>query len=318
MRLRNISLSLALAFLAFAALANAPALAAPMLRPAVSVDASVIRLGDLFSGAGAHAADIVAPAPPPGSRTLFDAAWLAATAREHQLDWQPASSFDQASVERATRVVTADVVAQSLLAAIARRQSVAGAQLQLDNPGFRLLVPASAPARLDVEGLTIDPHSGRFSATVAARESDATPERVTGRLVHMINIPVLNRPMAPGDTITASDIGSLAMRADRVWPDTVADARELIGKTPCRLLRADEMLRGSDVRVPLVVHKNDLVTIVLETPMMRLTAQGKALEDGGMGAGIRVANTKSGRVIDATVTGPNLVAVIAPAQLAAR
>ena len=48
------------------------------------------------------------------------------------------------------------------------------------------------------------------------------------------------------------------------------------------------------------------------------SAQGKALEDGGMGAAIRIANTKSNRVIDATVAGPNLVAVTAAAQLAAR
>jgi flagella basal body P-ring formation protein FlgA len=51
---------------------------------------------------------------------------------------------------------------------------------------------------------------------------------------------------------------------------------------------------------------------------MRLTAQGKALEDGGMGAAIRIANTKSARTIEAVVAGPNLVAVAAPAQLAAR
>jgi flagella basal body P-ring formation protein FlgA len=51
---------------------------------------------------------------------------------------------------------------------------------------------------------------------------------------------------------------------------------------------------------------------------MRLTAQGKALEDGGMGAAIRIANTKSGRVVEAVVTGPNLVDITASAQLAAR
>jgi flagella basal body P-ring formation protein FlgA len=308
----------ALALLAGAALAAGPALAAPMLRPAVTVNADVIRLGDLFSDAGAHAADVVAPAPPPGSRTLFDAAWLAATAREHQLDWQPVSRFDQASVVRDTRAVTADVVAQNLLEAIARRQSVDGAQLQLDQPGFRLLVPANAPARLDIEGLTIDPRTGRFSATVGAQGEDATPRRITGRLLRMIKLPVLIRPVAPGETISRSDIGSLSVRADRVWPDTIADAHALIGKTPSRLLNADEPLHNGDVQVPVVVHKNDLVTIVLETPMMRLTAQGKALQDGGMGASIRVANTKSSRVIDATVDGPSLVAVTAPAQLAAR
>ena len=54
----------ALALFALTALAL-PAHADPMLRPAVTVDSAVIHLGDLFTDAGAHAADIVAPAPPP-------------------------------------------------------------------------------------------------------------------------------------------------------------------------------------------------------------------------------------------------------------
>jgi flagella basal body P-ring formation protein FlgA len=307
-----------LAVLAFAAFGAVPALAAPMLRPAVTVNDSVIRLGDLFTDAGAQGSDVVSPAPPPGSRTLFDAAWLAAAARAHDLDWQPATRFDQASVERATRIVTGAAVAQSLLDEIARRQSVDGAQIQLDNAAFRLLVPASAPARLDIEGLTVDPRTGRFSALVAALSEDAAAQRVTGRLVRMTTLPVLNRPVAPGETIAQRDLATVTLRADRVGPDMIVDARELIGKTPLRLLHAEEPLRNADVQVPVVVHKGDLVTIVLETRTMRLTVQGKALDDGGMGAAIRVANTKSNRVIDATVAGPNLVTVAAAAQIAAR
>jgi len=308
----------ALVLLAGLALASASALAQPTLRPAVSVDADVIRLGDLFSDAGPHATDVVAPAPPLGSRTLFDAAWLAATAREHQLDWRPASPFDQASVERATRIVTGDTVARALLAEIAKRQSVAGAQLQLDNAGFRLVAPASPPTGLDIEGLTLDPRSGRFSAMVAAPGDLSSERRVTGVLVRMIKLPVLDRAVAPGEVIAAADLSSLSIRADRVGTDLILDPGELIGKTPRRLIHAEEPLRSADVQAPVIVHKGDLVTIVLETHTMRLTAQGKALSDGGMGSAIRISNTKSNRVIDARVAGPNLVAVITPAQLAAR
>ncbi len=72
------------------------------------------------------------------------------------------------------------------------------------------------------------------------------------------------------------------------------------------------------MQAPVIVRKDDLVTIMLETPALQLSAQGKALEDGGMGATKRIANTKSNRVIDAKVTGHNLVAVAAPALLAGR
>lgn len=308
----------ALALLAATALAAVPARAEPMLRAAVTVDSDVVRLGDLFSGAGAHAADVVAPAPPPGSRTLFDAAWLAAAAREHQLDWHPASPFDQASVERATRVIDGEVVMKTLRAALARRQSIDGAQLRLDNPELRLLVPANAPDSLAIENLTLDPRTGRFSAAVTVSGDSVPPQPVTGRLIRMVKVAVLDRPIAPGEIIGTDDITTLTMRADRIPAGAILDASGLVGKTPRHALRAEEPLHSQDVAVPLVVHKGDLVILVLETPSMRLTAQGKALDDGEMHAVVRVANTQSKRVIDATVVGPNLVAVTPPAQLAAR
>lgn len=305
---------------AIAALSSAAARAEPALRPTVTVERDAILLGDLFSDAGAHAADWVAPAPPPGARTVFDAAWLAATAREHLLAWQPTTSFDRATVERATRVVTSDQIAQRLLDEIGRRQPVDGAEVQLDNNGLRLLVAREAPDSVAVEGLAFDARTGRFSALVAAPADDANAERqrVGGRLIRMTRLLVLSHSLAPGDIIRADDIETLSVRAERAGPDAIADARELIGKTPRRALRAHEPLRGSDVQTPVTVHKGDLVTILLETPSMRLSAQGKALEDGGVGAAIRIANTQSSRVIEAVVTGPNLVAIADSAQLAGR
>lgn len=310
----------ALAVAAAAALAVLPARAEPMLRVTATVEGDVIRLGDLFADAGAHAGDVVAPAPPPGASTIFDANWLADAAREHDLAWEPTSRFDRATVERATRVIAADAVIERLRQEIARTEPVDGAQLQLDNPAFHLLVAKNAPDAIAVEGFTFDPRTGRFSALVAAPADDPAAERqrVTGRLMRMTRLPVLNRPVAPGETIAARDIDTLEMRADRVGPDLVVDARELIGKTPRHALHAHEPLRAFDVQLPVVVHKDDLVTIVLETPTLQLSTQGKALEDGGKGATIRIANTKSSRVIDAVVTGPNLVAVTAPALLAGR
>jgi flagella basal body P-ring formation protein FlgA len=62
----------------------------------------------------------------------------------------------------------------------------------------------------------------------------------------------------------------------------------------------------------MLVHKGDLVTIVLETPSLQLTAQGKALDDGARGALVRIENTKSSRIVDASVTAAGTVAVVLP------
>jgi flagellar basal body P-ring formation protein FlgA len=300
-----------LLLLATVALAAERAAAEPMLRPAVTVEGAVIRLGDLFGDAGAASADVVAPAPPPGSRTIFNAAWLAAAAREHKLAWEPASRFDQAVVERATRAIGAETIAARLLQDIAQRQAGEDFELQLDDRALRLLVPAEAPDAIAVDDLSLDTRNGRFAAVVTAPagSAEATPRRITGRLIRMIALPVLDRAMMPGDTITARDVTTARLGAERVAADALADARELVGKTPRRPLRANEPLRPGDIQAPLVLHKGDLVTIVLETPTMRLTAEGKALDDGAMGAAIHVANTKSGRVIDARVAGANTVTV---------
>jgi flagella basal body P-ring formation protein FlgA len=45
---------------------------------------------------------------------------------------------------------------------------------------------------------------------------------------------------------------------------------------------------------------------------MYLTAQGKALDDGGQGSVIRVANTQSNRTIEAVVQAAGRVAVQPP------
>jgi flagellar basal body P-ring formation protein FlgA len=310
-----------LSFLATAALAvSVSAHAETTLKPVAVVQGSLIRIGDLFSDAGSHAGDVVAPAPPPGARTIFDAQWLAAAAREHHVDWQPVSRFDQAAVERASRLVAADAVATALLDEIRARQPLDDGEIQLDNPALRLVVAAEAADAIGIEGLTFDARTGRFSALVSAPANDAGAERqrVSGRIFRIVKVPTLSHAVAPGEIIRAADIAFLRLHADRVAGDVVAEMAELVGRTPRRPLRAQEPLRASDIQVPIVVHKGDLVTVFLETPLMRLSAQGKALEDGAMGAAIRIANSKSNRVIDAVVTGPNLAAIAAAAQLAAR
>jgi flagella basal body P-ring formation protein FlgA len=129
----------------------------------------------------------------------------------------------------------------------------------------------------------------------------------------MAEVPVPARLLAAGETIAAADITTATLRADRLGADMLLQTSDLVGKTPRHALRPGEPVHASDVEVPLVVHRGSLVTILLETRALRLSAEGKAMDDGGMGAVIRVANTKSSRVIDAVVAGPGTVTVaVAP------
>lgn len=305
-----------------AALAAAPALG-QTLRPAVTATGSVLHLGELFAGAGEHANDTVAPSPPPGMRITFGADWLAAVAREHGLDWTPRSSFDQVAVVRASRDIGSDAIAQQMMTALAQREPTADAELVLDNPALALVVPADAPQAIAVDGLELDRRSGRVSAIVSAPAGDpaAARQRVTGRLVFHVKLPTLTRAIAPGAIIGGDDIGSVTVRRDRLAADVVTDPQQLIGKTPRRPVEAGQPVRLGDVERPVLVHKDELVTILLRTDKLELTAQGKALEDGTQGTLVHIANTTSKRVIDASVVGAGTVAVAVPgaaAQLTAQ
>ncbi|HUZ72603.1 MAG TPA: flagellar basal body P-ring formation chaperone FlgA [Stellaceae bacterium] len=294
-----------------AVLAVSVAHAAPMLRPAVTVSSPVIRIGDLFDGAGAHAHDPVAAAPAAGMRITFGADWLAAMAQAHQLDWTPNSPYDQVTVVRASRIIDANTITQQLMSAIAQSRPVDGAELRLDNPDLHLVVPAGTSDALAIDGLVVEPGSLRVSAVVSAPPGNpaATRQRVTGQLVYRVEIPVLSHPMGPGATIAADDLEMVKMRRDRIPQDTASEMTQLIGRTPRRPLPAEQPIQLGDVERPVLVHRGDLVTLVLETPSLQLTAQGKALDDGAQDALVRVENTKSNRVIDAAVAGPGLVAV---------
>jgi flagellar basal body P-ring formation protein FlgA len=292
----------------------AAASADPVLKPAATVKGPIIHLGDIFDGVGSRGSVGIAEAPPPGSKTIFGAGWLAALARQQHLDWEPSSGLDQVTVERDSVVIGADEIVAQLKTALASRAPLDDAEMRLDSSNLHLVIASEAAPTLVFGALSYDPVSGRFGANVSIAEGGSVPDqlRVSGEIVRFTQVPTPTRLIAPGEVIGESDLVPVRLRTDRLGPGALTQVSDLVGKTPKRALRPGEAVHVSDIEIPIVVHRNTLVTIVLETPTLRLTAEGKATEDGGMGAVIRVANTKSNRVIDATVTGPNMVQVQNP------
>jgi len=285
-----------------------------VLKPAATVQGPVIHLGDIFAGTGARAAIGIAEAPPPGSKMILGADWLSALARSQHLDWRPLTGLDQVVVERASRVIGADEIVAELKEALANRTPLEDAEVKLDRSDLRLVVASEASSALVFGNITYDPASGRFASSVSTADGASVPAQLalSGQIVRYTEVPTPTRLIAPGEVIGKADLTMVRLRNDRLGQGAVTQRADLIGMTPRRPLQPGEAVRGGDIVVPVVVHRNSLVTIVLETPTMRLTAEGKATEDGGLGAVIRVANTRSNRVIDAVVTGPNSVRVDNP------
>jgi flagella basal body P-ring formation protein FlgA len=292
------------------------AFAAPIrLKTSATVEAAVVRLDDLFEGLGAEGATPVARAPAPGRQVTLDAQWLYALARTHALAWRPRSSLDSIQVERASLVIEQERIEELLLDAFAERGLGDELALRFDQPQVRLHLPTDSEATLALASLALDPANGRFTARIAA-PAEGTPTiraAVSGRVLRITRIPVPIRRLTADSVIGAEDIDWIEMRADRVGRDVITDMNELIGRSPRRVLRAGRAVRANEVRRPIVVAKNSLVTIRLVTPRMVLTAQGRAMENGAGGDTIRIMNTQSNSVINAMVVESNLVAVPGPA-----
>jgi len=309
--LAALALALALGFAPAAPAAATTPAPIVSLKPTAIIDGPNVLLGDLFDGAGNQANEVVAKAPVPGGSTMFDVGWLFTTAHAHGLSWQPPSAGAAIRVERnAVMIDTAELarqLADKLPSTLPLRRVELDAQ-------FRLFAAVGASTDILVQKIDYKPETGRFAAEVRVRDGDPdmVPVHVSGRVVGLVTVPVLARPMMPGEMVRPEDVTTADFRVDQVQGGDIMDPREFVGETPKRPLHAGQPLRAADLQVPVVVKRNDLVLIVLERPGLYLTAEGRALEDGGKGAVIRVTNTQSKRTIDATVLGAGQVAVRSP------
>ncbi len=281
------------------------------LRETVTVNSSLVRLGDLFTGAGEKSPAVVAYAPGPGERAVFDARWLYRIAKAYKLDWKPLSIGEQTVVKRESQIISHEEIRDYILAALVDKGTDADMQVELSNRLLRIHVAGDRTATAAVEDVAFDPRTQRFTAVLVAPADNPAAKRfrVTGRLHKMTETPVLNRRILPGEVIASDDITWIKTRSSRLQRNTILAAEDLIGREPRRGLRAGVPVRASEVRRPVLVPKGGLVTMVLRMPSRVLTAQGRALEAGSDGDVIRVTNTQSNTVIEAVVAGAGRVSI---------
>jgi flagella basal body P-ring formation protein FlgA len=287
---------------------------AAQLRPSATVTDDQIRLGDLFDGMTDQADREVAPAPAPGRQTVLDGDFLQRLAQSYHVDWQPGTADTRIVVTRASRTVGIDELRGAVVEALGRRAVGGRLEVDFDNPTLRVVVAANQPSAISVENLYYSQVLNHFSAEVVIGAGGSAPQRVTvaGHATLMVEMPVLVRRVNPGEVITHADIGWVEINANQLVGNIAASETDLISRTPRRSLPVNAPIFLYDVQPLRLVSKGQMVTMVLQTPTMFLSTQGKATQDGAKGEVIRVQNLESNRIVDATVVGSNQVAVYVP------
>jgi flagella basal body P-ring formation protein FlgA len=309
-------LTLALALAIALGLASV-AMAEARLRAAVAVASPEVTLGDLFEGLRPDARAIaVARAPAAGERLLLRVQDIAAWAERSGVAWQGPVGLRAVSVTRQTQEVPKSLLADHLRKALARQARGQDFDIQISSGRAALIVPADVTPSLRIADLDYDAATGRFTASVIA-PADGAPDdivRVAGRVVATGQVPVLRARLNLGETIGAGDIAWHALPVERIDRTMITRAEDLVGRQLRRPIMPMTPLRGGDVQRPELVAKGALVGMTLLAPGLTLTATGQALESGGAGDVIQVANSGSRRVVQAMVVGPNQVRVGAPGR----
>lgn len=284
---------------------------AAVLRPAITVETDVVRLGDLFADTGKKQDSIVAAAPLPGSKAIFNATQLQSIARRAGLKWRPQSRHQNSVVTRTGRLVSSDDIINLIQGSLTKKGLPANSQVALSKNDLTLHIPADDDRKIRVIQTRYNPEGRQFAAIVEVPSDRSTHKRIqiTGSVYEVLKVPVLARSIRRGETIGARDLDFVVQRRSSVGRNTIIDTGRIIGKTPRRYLQTGKPMRMADLRMPVLVSKGKLVTLTLKNRHLLITAQGRALEDGAKGDVVRVANTRSRQTVQGVVAGTNQVII---------
>src|SRR3989344_1414262 len=149
------------------------------------------------------------------------------------------------------------------------------------------------------------------NATVGVRCQDSKPWTVYVPVRVKLNGQVLvaTRPMARGAIIKETDV-RLETRDMATLPVApLTESSQAVGKLAKRALGIGTVISVNELQVPRLVRRGDRITILAAESGIEVRANGEALMDGAEGDRIRVRNSLTDKVIQATVMSAGLVQV---------
>jgi len=291
-------------------LMSSAALGAPTLRSDVVVSAAVVTVGDMFDDSGLAAEQPLFRAPMPGTSGLVSLTDIDAALARIGIVAFEANGLTGVRVSRAASVVDEAVLADLITADLTER-GIIGTDMSVDTlfAGPIAAINAEAVAEpASVISLRYLPATGAFAARFAIAGMEQ-PLDVTGSIELMINAPHITSSLPAGTLLSADNVEMRPVPLKFVESTGVARLVDVVGKTLVRQSREGMMLKPADVTTPLLVSKNELVTIYFRKGPLTLTVKGQAITGAASGGLVQVLNLMSKRVISATAIAAGAVEV---------
>lgn len=277
------------------------AYALPSLKADVTVTAEIVTVGDMFEDAGSLAELAIFRAPKPGTTGMVDLNAVINAAKMVGLTEFENVGVSRVRVSRAATIVDGKMLETMVTDDLRARGIVADGitpELHFDIPDLSYNAEAvEQPVKLI--NVRYMPGNGAFAARFQIAGRDL-PVEVTGRIEMMVEVPHLAGPRPAGTLLTPSDIEMKLVPLKYAESTGIVSLDQLVGKQLERSGRGGLMLRAGDVIDPLVVARNQIVTVYLKSGPMTLTVKGQALNNAAAGQPVQVMNTTSKKIVIGT------------------
>jgi len=291
----------------------------PKLKAEAVVTGNLVRIGDLVDNAGLVADVPIFRSPDLGTTGTVSTQAVVEAVRAHALLGLDTGGLSEVAVTRASRTIKPETIERSIAQALADQFSLGAPgdiSLNFDSDLHPVHVEPSALGEPRVDRLNFDSRSGRFYATLAIPSGRAsrTALRVSGRAAATVEVATVAVPIARNATLKDADVLMERRPRAEVGRDVITDRDKAVGLAARTALEPGQPLRMASLMKPLVVNRNEQVTLVYQIPGIMLTVQGKATTGGAVGEVVTVLNEQSKRIVQGVVMGPGHVAVNVPGR----
>ncbi len=193
----------------------------------------------------------------------------------------------------------------------------AGAGIKLNITGVRSedeLASAEGDIRAEVNDLNLDKEHERWKAILlfSAPGRNLPPVTLSGGYEALAIVPVLKRQVREGEVINANDIDYSKEAARHIRKNIITDVKELIGKSPKRIISQGRPIRQDEIANPAILQKGAHVTMIYKSNNLEIKTLGEAMDSGAKGDVIRVKNLASKSIISGVVESSDSVRVSSP------
>jgi len=279
----------------------------------VVVRGPLVTLGDLFDNVDPAINKPVFRSPDPGTTGKVSVSRVLQAARKFGLSASAPAELDKVSITRSSRVIRLKELKALVRDELDTRSTRSGRGelvMEITRSKDKYHLPLHIKAPIQLASLNWSARSGLFRAVFHIDGADNIDIR--GKAQLMVRAALPRNAIAAGQIIQASDLEQKRINARLLRDNSIINAEDILGMAAKRRLRAGAPVSREDLEQPKLIHRNQMVTILLELPGLVLRAEGRALSDASMGEAVKVMNTQSKRIIHATARGQGLVSV-APA-----